>query len=287
MLTIHQVFPVKKQVSLEGLYLDQKLLNIAKEIGRSVVLTDYLMDQNGVVAKAGKNNRFQVPAEIKNDSDWGRFEELMAQADVIISGGSYFKRLATSQDILYQFESGNTYEALGQWRLNAGYQKRSPDVAIVTRQLDFELPEKLNRSDRKIIIFTTDSMANSEKGKDLKTENVTVVGSGEAGVDGNRMINTLANEMGYRVIMMVSGPQILDLLLKAKRMDLIYVTEAQVQIPFEDPTRVQTILRGGNKISDLQGFRLAHKFIQENAVTENGFPISQIFLRYDTKDLPV
>jgi len=285
MLTIKQVFPVKKQVALEGLYLDQKLMDLAKKIGRSVVLTDYLTDQNGIVAKAVEGNRFQVPAEIKNDSDWGRFQELMAQADVIISGGSYFKRLATSQDILYQFEPGNTFEVLGQWRLNAGYKKRSPDVTNVTRYLDFELPEKLMGSDRKIIICTTDSMANSEKAKNLKRGNVTVVASGKSGVDGKRMIFTLANKMGYRVIMMVSGPQVLDLLLKAKRMDLIYVTEAQMEIPYLDPKRVQTILPGGKKIRDLQGFRLAHKFIQENAVTENGLPISQTFLRFDSKHL--
>ena len=54
-------------------------------------------------------------------------------------------------------------------------------------------------------------------------------------------------DMGYRVIMMVSGPNILDLLLKAERLDLIYVTEAQVEIPFEDPATVQTILLGGKK----------------------------------------
>src|SRR5689334_13088936 len=100
---IDQVFPVKKQVSLEGLYLDQNLMDIATEIGRSVVLTDYLSDKNGVVAKAGGDGQFQIPAELKNASDWGRYQELMAQADVTISAGSYFKRLKTSQDILYQF----------------------------------------------------------------------------------------------------------------------------------------------------------------------------------------
>src|SRR6266508_4132134 len=115
MAMINQVFPVKKQVPLEGLYLDQRLMDIATEIGRSLVLTDYLTDKNGVVAKTGKDGQFQIPAELKNSSDWGRYQELMAQADVTISGGSYFKRLETSQDILYQFEPGNAFEKLGEW----------------------------------------------------------------------------------------------------------------------------------------------------------------------------
>ena len=281
---INQVFPVKRQVSLEGLYLDQRLMDRAAQIGRSLVLTDYLTDQNGVIAKATKNGHFEIPAALKNSSDWGRYQELMAQADVIISGGSYFKRLGTSQDILYQFEPGNVFEKLGGWRLNAGY-KRSPDVAIVTRELDFEIPERLMQSGRRIMIFTTDSVAKSDKAKSLNNENTIVRGSGESRVEGDRMIDTLANDMGYRVIMMVSGPRILDLLLKAERMDLIYVTEAQVEIPFEDPSTVQTILLGGKKVSELKDFHLAHRFIQENVITENGSRISQSFLRYDRKDL--
>jgi len=288
MQMINQVFPVKKQVPLEGLYLDQRLMDLATEIGRSVVLTDYLTDKNEVVAKAGKEGQFQIPAEIKNSSDWGLYQELMAQAEITISGGSYYKRLATNgaQDILYQFEPGHAFEKLGEWRLQAGYPKRSPDLAIVSRHLDFEIPQDLLRSNRRIVIFTTDSMANSDKAKALQDANTLIVGSGEPGVDGDRMIRTLADEIGYRVIMMVSGPHMLDLLLKAKRLDLLYITQAQVEILFDDPATVQTILLGGKKISELPEFRLAHQFIQENVMTEVGIRTSQSFLRYDRKDLP-
>ena len=287
MVTINQVFPVKRHVPLEELYLGERLTKLAAEIRRGLVLTDYLTDKNGVVAKAGKAGHFEIPAELKNSSDWGRYQELMAQADVIISSGSYFKRLKTSgaQDILYQFEPGGAFETLGQWRLDTGFEKRSPDVAIVTRHLDFELPAELRRSGRRIAIFTTDSLANSDRARDLSDADTMIIGSGEVGIDGGRMIATLADEMGYRVIMMVSGPHVLDILLRAKRLDLIYVTEAQVEIPFDDPATVQTILLGGKKISELKEFHLAHQFIQENVVTEAGSLISQSFLRYDTNDL--
>ena len=282
---INQVFPVRRQLPLEGLYLDERLMDRAAQIGRSLVLTDYLTDKNGVIARATKDGHFEIPAALKNSSDWGRYQELMAQADVIISGGSYFKRLATSQDILYQFEPGNAFETLGQWRLNAGFKKRIPDVAIVTRDLGFEIPEKLIQRGRKIVIFTTDSIAESDKAKSLSNVNTAIKGSGEERVEGGRMIATLADDMGYRVIMMVSGPHILDLLLTAERMDLIYVTQAQVKIPFQDPSTVQTILLGGKEVSDLKDFHLAHEFIQESVVTEDASLISQLFLRYDRKDL--
>ena len=150
MQMIDQVSPVKRQVPLEGLYLGQRLQDLAAEMGRSLVLTDFLTDQNGVVAKAARDGHFEVPAALRNASDWGRFHELMAQADVIVSSGSYFKRLAGkgAQDILSSFEPGGAFERLGGWRLEAGYEKRSPDVAIVTRHLDFELPETLRKSGR-------------------------------------------------------------------------------------------------------------------------------------------
>lgn len=284
MTMLKQVFPVQKQVPLDGLYLNERLMKLADRLGRSLVLTNYLTDQNGVVAKQDRDGKFQVPKEIKNSSDWGRFQELIAQADVIISSGSYFKRLARSQDVLYQFEPGSAFESLGQWRLNAGYPQRSPDVAILSRQLDFEIPEQLLKSGRKIIIFTTDAKADSEKAKTFKAPNMTVVPSGNEDVDGRRMIESL-NGLGYRVIMMASGPQVLNLLLTSNCLDLLYVTQAQVKIPFDDPAKVQTILQGGKKINELKEFHLAHQFVQENVMTDNGSHISQSFLRYDRKDL--
>ena len=65
MTTLNQVFPIHKQVPLDGLYLNERLMDMANELGRSLVLTDYLTDQNGVVAKADKDGKFQVPQEIK------------------------------------------------------------------------------------------------------------------------------------------------------------------------------------------------------------------------------
>lgn len=279
---IDQVFPVKRQVPLEGLYLGQGLKELAAEIGRSVVLADYLTDENGVVAKAGK-----VPAELKNSSDWGRFQELMAQADVIISSGSYFKRLAKkgTQDILYQFEPEGAYERLGQWRLDAGYRKRSPDVAIVSRRLDFELPGELRQSGRRVLIFTTDAMANSERASALGSGDVLVFGSGKESVEGDRLIAALAGDLGYRVIMMASGPQVLALLLAANRVDLCYVTEVQMEISSDDPAALQTILPEGKKIGELTEFHLTHRFTQDHVLTEDGSLVSQSFLRYDANDL--
>jgi len=285
--TVTQVFPERKQVPLKGLYLGQRVAETSAKIGRPLVITNFLTDRNGVIAKADEHHNFQVPLELRNTSDWQLFQELMAQADVIVSGAAYLRRVSAlgsrAQDILSQFEPGHGFEELGKWRLSAGYQKRSPDLVIVTRGLDFKLPEGAMKGGRRIVVFTTYALARSDQAKALTASGVVVVGSGEAGVEGNRMIDYLSNGMGYRVIMMATGPSVLELLLKAKRLDLIYVTEAQLEVPFDDPSTVQTILPEGRKVSELKEFSVTHQYLQENVVTRNGSLISQLFVRYDRK----
>jgi riboflavin biosynthesis pyrimidine reductase len=255
------------------------------------VISSFLTDRNGVIAKADKRHNFHVPLETRNTSDWQLYQELIAQADVTISGAAYLKRVSSlgsrAENILTQFEPGGEFGDLGQWRLSSGYQKRNPDLAVVTRSLDFTIPEELMISGRRIIIFTTDATANSDQARALTSSGIIVIGSGKEGVDGNRMIETLSNGMGYRVIMMASGPSVLELLLEANRLDILYITEAQLEIPFDDPSSVLSILPRGKKVNELNEFSLIHQYLQENVVTEDGSLISQLFLRYDRKGILV
>jgi riboflavin biosynthesis pyrimidine reductase len=286
---VTQIFPKKGQVRLEGLYLDQRLAELSATIGRPLVLTDFLTDRRGIIAKADDQHHFQVPRELKNTSDWRLAQELMAQADVIISGAAYLKRVSAlgsrAENILSQFEPGRSFETLGDWRLRGGYKRRSPDLAVVTPSLDFEFPKEATSSDRKILIFTTNAMANSDQAKALNDLGMVVIGSGELGVDGNRLIDRLSNETSYRVIMMATGPRVLGLLLAAKRLDLFYVTEAQRDIQFEAASTVKTILPEGETVNQLKEFSVGYQYLQENVVTEDGSRISQFFFRYDRKGL--
>ena len=284
---VTQVFPERKRLPLEGLYLGQGFAEISSKLGRALVISDFLIDKNGVIARADGQHIFKVPLELRNASDWRLFQELMAQADVIISSEAYLKRLSTpgsqAEDVLSQFEAGGEFEQLGAWRLEAGYKNRSPDLAVVARNLDFSVPSNVIENHRRIIIFTDDELAGSGLARALTTAGIYVVGSGAAGVEGKRMIDHLEHAMGYRVIMMVTGPRVLGLLLKANRLDLLYITEVQLKIPFEDPATVRTILPGGEKINRLQEFSVGRQYEQENVPTMNGMKVSQVFYRYDRK----
>jgi hypothetical protein len=288
-LQVTQIFPVRRQLPLEGLYLGQGFAGTAAKIGRAMVISDFLTDCNGVIARLNQQHIFKVPLELRNASDWRLFQELMAQADVIISSAAYLKRLSTlgsqAEDVLSQFEAGGAFEGLGTWRLVAGFKRRSPDLAIVTHELDFTVPACVTESGRRVIIFTSDQLAGSAPARAMLSAGISVVGSGAAGVEGNRMIDHLEHAMGYHVIMSVTGPRVLGLLLKAKRLDYLYVTEVQLEIPFTDPATVKTILPKRKKVTSLKEFSLSRQFVQENVLTRNGLHVSQIFYRYDRKEL--
>lgn len=287
--TVTQVFPVQKHVPLKGLYLGQHLLELSRKIGRSVVFADFLTDKTGVIAKADKTGHSQIPRELKNGSDWGLFQELMAQADVVITTGAYFRRLAAqgdrAQDILFQFDAGKPFEMLGNWRLDAGYASRQPDLAVVSRHLDFEFPGELIRSGRKITVLTTDAMAKSARASAFGGANTLVARCGEAGVEGDALVATLAGRLGYRIIMMAGGPSVLELLLAAKCLDILYVTEAQRDIPLDDSAMAQTMLPAGGKAYARKEFSLTHEYDQEDVVAEDGSRMAQRYLRYDRQDI--
>ncbi len=283
-LEITQIVPVQARVPLEGLYLGQDLQRLSKSLGRTIFLADFLTDQNGVIAKKDAQDRFQIPPEIRNTSDWRLFQELMAQADVIISGAAYFSRLAASpagaQDILYQYETGGEFERLGSWRLAGGFPRKSPDLAIVARGLELEIPDQLILTGRKIMIFTSRPLAGSGRANEIRKMGVTVIAAGEEEVEGDFLADELSRDLGYRVAMMATGPGVLQLLLGAGRLDLLFITEAQVEIPSQNPSSVMTLLANGGKVRDLTEFTLVHEYLQENAVAADGSSLSQLFLEF-------
>lgn len=258
---------------------------MSSEMQKTLVVTTFLTDKNGVIAKADEGHHFQVPRETRNASDWRLSQELMAQADVLIVGGAYLRRVSAfgrpSQDILNQFERGGEFADLGEWRLQMGYEKRSPSLAVVTRHLDFQIPEQVLSSDRGLVIFTTDEMEKSHAARAFTRAGTVVIGGGKLGVAGNQMIDYLRDEMGARVIVMTSGPRVFELLLQADRLDLVYITEVQREISFEDPSTVMALLPNGKRVQDLQGFELTHQYMQERALAGDGAPITQYFLRCD------
>lgn len=275
---------------VEGMYLSRNLQVIAEKAGRMIVVANYVCDLNDVIAKKDSSGEFQVAKELKNASDWRLFQELTAQADAIITGAGYLKRFAAlkekAEDVIDQFSEKGSFADLGKWREQHGL-KRNPDIIIVSRSLDFDIPTAAFKGDRKVLVFTTFGGIASSKAKEFEKLGALVIAAGKDGVDGKTMTDYLAGKMRYKVVKMTTGPRVLSILLQADEgkgvLDELYITQVQRKIE-ASPADVQTILPNGEKVKDLPGFTLTHSFLQNNVTTDDGSVVSQKFLIYDKND---
>lgn len=276
-----------KIAETEGRYLARDLQGMAKKTGRMILIANYVCDLNDVIARKDENGEFEVAGELKNNPDWRLFQELTAQADVVITGAGYLKRFAKAgegaENVIDQFAKGGQFEELGNWRVEHKL-KRNPDIAIVSRSLDFDIPQTALKDGRKVMVFTTHEGAVSPKAKELEEKGVLVIGAGKAGVDGKIMIDFLILKMGYNVAKMTTGPRVLKILLDANVLDELYITRVQREI-LARPEDTQTILGPGKKVSDLPGFVGKKLFHQEGIKTADGEMASQDFWVYDNKKL--
>jgi len=277
--------PEKRVIPLENLYLSQSLHNFSGSLGRSIVYTNYLCDLNEVIALKDRDGFFRVPKALRNHDDWRLFQELEAQADVIITSKVYLSRFATegenAQDVLTEFEAGGEFEELGEWRLKNGFKSRRPDLAIVGRSPDLIIPKSATQAGRNIYFFSTYDLADSDDAKSLRDMGVTVAGAGAEGVEGKVMIDYLAMRRNYRTIYAVAGPSIIKILLDARVLDRLYVTQVNRKILFDDPSSVKRILSNGKRVSGIPDFALAKRYLQDKVVTEDQTVTTQEFLLYE------
>ncbi|GMR09800.1 MAG: hypothetical protein BMS9Abin28_0620 [Anaerolineae bacterium] len=297
-MEIRQIEPEERRVSLEGMYLSHRLQELSKRIVRPIVVANYVTDLNDMIAVEGVRGS---PEELKNPSDWRLFQELTAQADAIITGASYMTEFEENgesvQNVLTQFDKGSNFEDLGDWREQNGL-KRNPDLVVVSRSLNFSVPDAILESGRKILIFTTDRMQNSENGEELEKAGATVIGAGEEGVDGAVMIERLGQE-GYGVIKMITGPRVLKILMVAEftnqegevirrgALDRLYITRVDRKIT-EDLSTAITVLEG-RKVDDLASeggcFRLIQRYAHDKVTGNDGVETSQEFLVFERRDI--
>jgi riboflavin biosynthesis pyrimidine reductase len=267
-------------------YLDQNLQELAQKIGRAVVIANYVCDLHEVIAKRDELGQFQVAGDVKNADDWRHFQELNAQANAIFTGGEYLKRVARlgkekAENVLSQFNPEGKFADLGDWR-QSHRLARNPDILIISRSLDFELPEGITVNGRKVYIFTTYEMAGINALK-YQRDGVTLVGAGLDGVEGKVMFDYLKKETNYRVIKNTTGPRVLDILLGSGTLDRLYITQVGLKINYTNPENVQRIFNNGKCLADLTNFKLTQDLVQNNVTTATGINTSQHFLIYDNQ----
>ncbi len=217
--------PPGARATLHGLYLAHELHKRATDT-RPFVYSNFVSSLDGRIGIAGnKRSTHSVPPAIANPRDWRLYQELAAQADLLITSGRFFRQSAIgeAQDRLPVDVQGEFGDIL-QWRLDQGLQAQ-PDIAIMSASLDFP-PESLVPYQSRRIFVITGNESDSSRAAALQERGIQILSAGSGGrADGDSMISQLAGH-GYRSIYSVAGPAVLHTLLEAGRLDRLYLTFA-------------------------------------------------------------
>jgi riboflavin biosynthesis pyrimidine reductase len=164
-----------------------------------------------------------VPKAIANERDWRLFQELAAQADLIISSGRYLRDWADgrAQEILQVDDP--RFADLRLWRQEQGLSPQ-PDLAIISGSLRFPIPDVLTAGGRRFVVFTT-ADPDPARVAEIEARAGRVVVAGDKSVDGATLVQCMT-ELGYRTVYSATGPKVLHLLISGGVLDRLYLTHA-------------------------------------------------------------
>jgi riboflavin biosynthesis pyrimidine reductase len=211
---------------LQGLYLSQ-VLESGQPQKSPFIYSNFVSSLDGRIAlpRPGRNSH-QVPPAIANSRDWRLFQELAAQADLLITSARYFRQ---SEDHEAQAElpvgSSAEFDDLRAWRIEQGLSPQ-PDIAVFSASLDIPL-STINGYRKRNVYLITGSAADSEKLEQITAASHTrVISCGHDGhVDASLLRNKL-NELGYQRVYAIAGPAVLHTLVQGKALDRLYHTTA-------------------------------------------------------------
>lgn len=212
---------------LQGLYLSHDLRGLAATFERPYVYANFITSLDGRIAVAHPTRPgLMVPKATANERDWRLFQELVGQADLIISSGRYLRDWADgrAQEIL-QIDDPR-FADLRDWRQGQGLPPQ-PDIAIISHSLNFPIPDVLTAGGRRVVVFTTAEHDPSRVPQiEEKAGKVVVAGKeGSTSVDGAIMLRKIG-ELGYHTVYCAAGPKILHMLLQGGALNRLYLTYA-------------------------------------------------------------
>ncbi|NCF67189.1 MAG: pyrimidine reductase [Chloroflexi bacterium] len=223
--SVLQLYPAPvTERPLTGLFLSHNLRRISEASGQCFVYSNFVTSIDGRIAIPHPSRPgLMVPKDIANERDWRLYQELAAQADMIISSGRYLRDWADgrAQEIL-QIDDPR-FADLRQWRQDRGLPPQ-PDIAIISGSLRFPIPDVLKAGGRKVVVFTS-ANPDPKRVAEIESKAGQVVTAGDKRVDGATLLQRMT-EMGYRTVYSSTGPKVLHLLLAGGVLNRLYMTYA-------------------------------------------------------------
>ncbi|MBY6264808.1 riboflavin biosynthesis protein RibD [Azospirillum sp. 412522] len=214
-----------EEIALCGAYLAHRL----HERGSAetpFVYASFVSSLDGRIAlRDSATGESRLPAGLISDNDFRLFLELQAQADCLVTHGGYLRDLEAGRlDDVLQVGTRETTRALAQWRADNGLSPQ-PAVVIASASLDFPVPDSLARYGQRVFI-ATDAGAPADRVAHWRTAGyeVLIAGTG-ASVEGGALVRELGHR-GLRSLYLLTGPRMLDTMLRDGQLSRLYLTTA-------------------------------------------------------------
>lgn len=210
---------------LRNLYLEQ--LRGLPDDDTPFIYSNFIASLDGRIAvPAEHRHTHEVPPAIANARDWRLFQELAAQADLLITSARYFRQAADAES---QAElpvgSAPAFDDLRAWRIDHGLAAQ-PDIAVFSASLDIP-PDTLDHYRDRRLFLVTGRKADSARLSQL-TDNgrMELIQCGEEKeVEANTLRQHL-RQLGYRRVYAIAGPSVLHTLVNGQALDRLYHTTA-------------------------------------------------------------
>lgn len=224
---ILQLYPVNgTHHKLDGLYLSQNIRQ-QKCRGDVFIYSNFITSIDGRIAlpAADKKTR-QVPSVIGNTRDWRLYQELAAQADLLITSARYFRQAEAheEQDNL-PIGPSSEFDDLREWRRQHGLSEQ-PDIAIFSASLDIPAASLEVYKKRKIMIFTgqkSDPKLREMLSRESHAE-IVICGK-DRYVEGAQLRHSI-KQKGYKYTYAIAGPTVFHTLTEGQALDRLYLTTA-------------------------------------------------------------
>lgn len=260
-----------EKVSIKGLYLAHQLHKLGT-IEAPFVYANFLSSLDGRIALEDIAQGTYIPKHITTASDFGLFLELHAQADCIITHGGYMRALSEGH-------LGNILQVrnkdLVEWRRTHGLTPQ-PAVIIASASLNFPLHNSLHEYAQTVYIATGRN-ANPDRIRYWQNLGYPILFTGDDQmVQGALLIHELSR-LGYKTIYLVAGPQMLDTVIREKRLSRLYLTLTHQLIGGKD---FRTLLTGSMLESE-GNLTLEALYYEQNSPSRSG----QFFIQFSLEQV--
>jgi len=223
MADLLQLYPGTGERTLAGYYL-QLGLHRQAGAGELLIYANYIASVDGRISlRDADRGAYMVPDAIANKRDWRLYQELAAQADVMLTSARYFRQLQAgcAQDLLPVGQEP-AYVDLVAWRQQQGLASQ-PDVVVISASLDIPVAALQQVARQRRVIICTSEQACAQRGAALTAQGFELCTAGATQVDGAQLRSRLV-ERGYRSAYMIAGPLVHRTLIAAGALDYLFLT---------------------------------------------------------------